>query len=71
MFERVCVSGDGVADLISLHNLLGGCRGNQVGVVIMSLYLHQYNEHACTCVKINVGYYHEQGGSRFVCVNLH
>ena len=31
------MSGDGVADLISLYNLLGECRGNQVGVVIVSL----------------------------------
>ena len=37
MFERACVSGDGVADLISLNNLLGGYRGNQVGVVIVFL----------------------------------
>ena len=37
MFERACVSGDGVADLISLNNLLRGCRENQVGVVIVSL----------------------------------
>ena len=36
MFEHACVSGDGVADLISLNNLLGGCRGNQVDVVIAS-----------------------------------
>ena len=36
MFERAYVSGDGVADLISLNNL-GGYRGNQVGVVIVSL----------------------------------
>ena len=26
LFERACVSGDNVADLISLNNLLGGCR---------------------------------------------
>ena len=31
------MSGDGVADLISLNNPLGGYRGNQVGVVIVSL----------------------------------
>ena len=37
VFERACVSGDGAADLISLNNLLGGYRGNQVGVVIVSL----------------------------------
>ena len=37
MFEHACVSGDGVADLISLNNLLGRYRGNQVGVVIVSL----------------------------------
>ena len=37
MFERVCVSGDGVADLISLNSLVGVYRGNQVGVVIVSL----------------------------------
>ena len=34
---NVRVIGDGVADLISLNNLLGGCRGNQVGVVIVPL----------------------------------
>ena len=37
MFEGACVSGDGVGDLISLNNLLGGYRENQVGVVIVSL----------------------------------
>ena len=37
MFERTCVSGDGVADLISLNSLLGGYRRNQAGVVIVSL----------------------------------
>ena len=37
MFECACVSGDAVADLISLNNLLGGCRENQVVVVMVSL----------------------------------
>ena len=56
MFERACVSGDGVADLISLNNLLEGTE--RIKWVWLLCPCNIPNTMNMLVRVYNVGYYH-------------